>query len=50
MESLGDIISHAMSKPVVKAHGSNEEERDTDEPEGDDEREEFNLIGLIRDW
>ena len=48
MESLGDIISHAMSKPVVKAHGSNEEERDTEEPEGDDETEEFNLIDLIR--
>ena len=49
MESLGDIISRAMDRPVVKEHGTNEEERDTDDPEEDDDIVEVNLIDLIRD-
>ena len=37
-----------MDRPVVKEHGTNEEERDTDEPEEDDDAEEVNLLDLIR--
>ena len=49
IEALSDVISRAMDRPVVKEHGTNEEERDTDDPEDDDDIEEVNLIGLIRD-
>ena len=48
IEALSDVISRAMDRPVVKEHGTNEEERDTDEPEEDDDTEEVNLIDLIR--
>ena len=50
IEALSDIISHAMNRPVFKEHGANEEERDIDDPEGDEEEveEEVNLIDLIR--
>ena len=49
IEALSDVISRAMDRPVVKEQGTNEEERDTDDPEEDDDIEEVNLIDLIRD-
>ena len=49
IEALSDVISGAMGKPVVMEQGTNEEERDTDEPEDDNEStEEVDLIDLIR--
>ena len=49
IEALSGVISTAMGKPVVMEQGTNEEERDTDEPEDDDEiTEEVDLIDLIR--
>ena len=50
IEALSDIISRAMNRPVFKEHGTNEEERDIDDPEGDEEEveEEVDLIDLIR--
>lgn len=50
IEALSDIISRAMDKPVFKEHGSNEKERDVDDPEGDEEdtEQEVDLIDLIR--
>ena len=49
IEALSEVISRAMARPVVKEHGTNEEERDTDDSEEDDDIEEINLIDLIRD-
>lgn len=50
IEALSDIISRAMDKSVSKEHGANEEERDINDPEGDEEEveEEVDLIDLIR--
>lgn len=50
IEALSDIISRAMDKPVFKEHGSNEKERDVDDPEGDEEdtEQEVDLIDLIQ--
>lgn len=50
IEALSDIISRAMDKPVFKEHGSNEKERDVDDPDEpeDDTEEEVDLIDLIR--
>ena len=49
IEALSDIVAKAMGKPVVKEHGTNEEERDVEEPMEDDEGEEaIALIDMIR--
>ena len=49
IEALAGIVSDVMGKPVVKEHGTNEEERDVDEPDEDDEDSEtVDLIDLIR--
>ena len=50
IEALSDIVSNAMGKPVVREQGTNEVERDVEEPEEDDEdTEAVALIDLIRD-
>ena len=49
IEALSDIVSKAMGKPVVKDQGTNEDERDVEEPTDDDEDEEaVVLIDMIR--
>ena len=49
IEALSDIVSKAMGKPVVKDQGTNEDERDAEEPAQDDEGEEaVALIDTIR--
>ena len=49
IEALSDIVSKAMGKPVVKDQGTNEDERDAEEPAEDDEGEEaVALIDMIR--
>ena len=50
IEALSDIVSKAMGKLVVKDQGSNENERDVEEPEEDDgDAEKVDLIDMIRD-
>ena len=49
IEALSGIVSKAMGKPVVKDQGTNEEERDVEEPAEDDEgAEAVALIDMIR--
>ena len=49
IEALAGIVSDVMGKPVVKEHGTNEEERDVDERDVDDEdTETVDLIDLFR--
>ena len=49
IEALSDIVSEAMGKPVARDQGTNEEERDVEEPLEDDEGEEaVALIDMIR--
>ncbi len=49
IEALSDIVSKAMGKPVVRDQGTNEDERDVEEPAEDDESEEaVALIDMIR--
>ena len=50
IEALADRVSDVMGKPVFKEHGANEEERDIDDPEGDEEdtEQEVDQIDLIQ--
>ena len=50
IEALADRVSDVMGKPVFKEHGTNEEERDIDDPEGDEEdtEQEVDQIDLIQ--
>ena len=46
IDALADTVSDAMYKPVVKEHGANEEERNSKEPQRDDDGDTA-TIGLI---
>ena len=49
LEALCDVVSDAMGKPVVKDQGTNEEERNVEEPvEEEEEAEAVALIDLVR--
>ena len=50
IEALADRVSDVMDKPVFKEHGSNEEERDINDPDEDEEdaEQEVDLIDSIQ--